>query len=176
MTRGRFPSTEDRRSEAFEEDGLHRVRWERSQRGWATLNTYASFCMSQGTASIGVVIRDHEGAVLLTAWNEAEAIAGLHGVRLVTIKERGSNRAQWDGIIQVIKALSNLLPECEFRAAGPPDLFHVFYRRKACRVSYNTEHFSLVHKMFNFLNINKDVQLFIRGNKAEWEDKSCKYD
>jgi hypothetical protein len=60
---------EDRRREVFEEGGLHKVRWERSQRGWAKLNTDASFCMSQGTTSIGVVIWDHEGSVLLTAWN-----------------------------------------------------------------------------------------------------------
>jgi hypothetical protein len=68
-----------------------------------------------------------------TSPEEAEAIACLHGVRLATewirqpivvesdcqtliktTKERGPNRARWAGIIQEIKALSNLLPECNF--------------------------------------------------------------
>jgi hypothetical protein len=130
------------RRETAAKGGHEKVRWEGPQRAWVKLNTDASFCMSQATTSIGAVIRDHEGLVLLTAWNtlrlcaspeEAEAIACLDGLRLATewirqptvvesdcqtlimaIKDRGSSRGQWAGIIQEIKALSNLLPDCNF--------------------------------------------------------------
>jgi hypothetical protein len=36
--------------------------------GWVKMNTDAAFCLNSRTASTGIVIRDAEGKVLLTAW------------------------------------------------------------------------------------------------------------
>jgi hypothetical protein len=59
--------------------------------GWGKLNTDASFWPDEGIVSTGIIIRDWQGRVLLTAcrWlrnyatpEEAEAEACLQGIRL----------------------------------------------------------------------------------------------
>jgi hypothetical protein len=117
-------------------------KWTPPQAGWVKLNSDAGFCPRTGAASIGVVIRNDRGEVLLTAWNslsrcgsaeEAEAEACLLGVRLTAewirqptcVESDCSNlakalgqemepRSSWAGILSEIKAAGNLLPACSF--------------------------------------------------------------
>jgi ribonuclease HI len=67
-------------------------KWRNPMDGWVKLNTDAAFCEGWGTASVGVVIRDSAGKVILSAWRvirgcasaeQAEAEACLEGLRLV---------------------------------------------------------------------------------------------
>jgi hypothetical protein len=94
-------------------------------------------------ASMGIVARDEEGQVLLTAWQvlrrcaspeEAEAEACLCGIRLAAewigkptqmeadcvglinaIEATQESRSYWDVIIHEIKGVSRLLRQCEFK-------------------------------------------------------------
>jgi hypothetical protein len=105
-------------------------------------NVDASFCQNSEIASIGVLVRDHLGQVILSSWRflehvasaeEAEALACLEGTRLAvnwirqptvvesdclsltkTIQAPVQNRASWAGIIKETKDLSLLLPDCCF--------------------------------------------------------------
>ena len=67
--------------------------------GWAKCNVDGSFVSQSGEAGVGVVIRDSEGQVILTAWRvifrcqdavEAEALACLEGLRLAAQWVQGS--------------------------------------------------------------------------------------
>ncbi|KAF8718070.1 hypothetical protein HU200_025547 [Digitaria exilis] len=67
------------------------LRWGLLDPGSVKINTDGAFSPSSGAASLGVIIRDHLGQPLLTAWRklfhcrdaeEAEAAACLDGVRL----------------------------------------------------------------------------------------------
>lgn len=110
--------------------------------GWVKLNIDIAFCWDSGGASVGSVVQDHEGNVLLTAWRvirrcgspeEAEAEACLQGSKLVAdwIKEPTvvesdcktliatlvlplKERAQWSDLIDGIRRVGHLLPACNF--------------------------------------------------------------
>jgi hypothetical protein len=65
--------------------------WAPPTAGWAKLNTDAGFCADTGKASSGIVVRDINGKVLLSAWRtqdhmasakESEAVTCLEGIRL----------------------------------------------------------------------------------------------
>jgi hypothetical protein len=43
-------------------------KWKQPPLGWVKLNTDASFCPRTGMASMGIVVHDPNGHVLLTAW------------------------------------------------------------------------------------------------------------
>jgi ribonuclease HI len=67
--------------------------------GWAKCNVDGSFVSQSGEAGVGVVVRDSEGQVILTAWRvifrcqdavEAEALACLEGLRLAAQWVQGS--------------------------------------------------------------------------------------
>jgi ribonuclease HI len=120
-----------------------RVRWELPPHGWVKLNTDAGYCPRSGLASLGVVVRDAEGKVLLTAWKvlrrcdsaeEAEAEACLEGLRLLVewIKQPSylesdcatlvhalvgneETRSRWAGILSEIHAVKALLPGNQLR-------------------------------------------------------------
>jgi hypothetical protein len=94
-------------------------------------------------ASMGIVARDEEGQVLLTAWQvlqrcaspeEAEAEACLCGIRLAAewigkptqmeadcvglinaIEATQESCSYWDVIIHEIKGVNRLLRQCEFK-------------------------------------------------------------
>jgi ribonuclease HI len=117
-------------------------RWEPPRAGWVKINSDAGFCSENGMASAGVVARDHEGSVLLTAWkvlrhcnspDEAEAEACLYGLRLAAdwirqptivesdcqqlitaVRAKAEVTSHWGGVIQDIQAVSELLPSCDF--------------------------------------------------------------
>lgn len=68
-----------------------RSRWERPPEGWVKANVDGSFVHDIGAASAGIVICDHNVAVLLTSWRnvshcgsaeEAEVSACQEGVHL----------------------------------------------------------------------------------------------
>jgi hypothetical protein len=42
--------------------------WKRPNEGWRKVNVDGTFCSSTSSGGVGVVIRDHNGAVLLAAW------------------------------------------------------------------------------------------------------------
>jgi hypothetical protein len=67
-------------------------RWFPPSMGWIKVSTYATFCYDSGAASVGIIIRDSTGKVLLSDWQmlrgcaspeQAEAEACLRGLRLV---------------------------------------------------------------------------------------------
>jgi hypothetical protein len=62
--------------------------WEVPPAGWIKVNVDASFVNATGEASVGVVIRNHKGEVLLTAWRVllrcASAEACVDGLRLAS--------------------------------------------------------------------------------------------
>jgi hypothetical protein len=112
-------------------------KWKPPPPGWVKLNIDAGFCSSSDMAGTGVVVRDPDGKVLLTAWQflrhcgspeEAEADACLQELILLMewikqptcfesdclglIKAMGANltpRSDWAGIIAEIQATRNLL-------------------------------------------------------------------
>jgi hypothetical protein len=60
-----------RAAQALEPDGAAPAKkevWKPPSAGWATVNTDAGFCKQSGSIGTCIVIRDHEGKVLLTAW------------------------------------------------------------------------------------------------------------
>jgi hypothetical protein len=67
-----------------------RETWARPPHGWIKVNVDASFVGATECTGAGVVARDSEGRVILTAWRahncasvaEAEALACVQGVRL----------------------------------------------------------------------------------------------
>jgi ribonuclease HI len=68
------------------------VPWRKPATGWAKLNFDASFLEAVGTGAWGAVLRDEDGATLISAWGRipycpnaetAEAIAGLEGIRAI---------------------------------------------------------------------------------------------
>jgi hypothetical protein len=107
------------------------------------VNSDAGFCTNSGLASIGVVVRDSAGKVLLAAWRilqhcsspeETEVEAGLQGLRLVSewVKQPTcfeadcltltkaltacqEPRSGWAGIIGETQGVMRLLPECTVR-------------------------------------------------------------
>jgi hypothetical protein len=61
--------------------------------GWVKANLDAGYCPGKGLAGPGVVVRNHQGSAVLSAWKfmesvgsavEAQALACLEGVRLAT--------------------------------------------------------------------------------------------
>jgi hypothetical protein len=67
-------------------------RWFPPPTGWIKVNMDAAFCYDSGAASVGIIIRDSAGKVLLSAWQmlqgcaspeQADAEACLRGLRLV---------------------------------------------------------------------------------------------
>jgi hypothetical protein len=137
--------------------------WVPPKPGWVKLNVDASFGHDSELASIGVVVRDHQGQVILSAWRflehvasaeEAEALACLvtNWVRQPTVLESDClslikslhspdpNRASCLGIIKEIKELNQLLPDCCFnhvRSEGNQvkhNLAQLAKRSKQCKV------------------------------------------
>jgi hypothetical protein len=116
--------------------------WGPPPEGWVKLNTDAGFCHLIGQASTGIVVRDSNGSMLLSAWrsirhgggaDQAEAEACLQGIRLVTewikqpvcvesdcanliqaISQKEEDRSRWAGIIKEIQATGDILPGCRF--------------------------------------------------------------
>jgi hypothetical protein len=71
--------------------GNSKQRWEPPPTGWVKLNTDITFCKVTRETSLGIVMQDSEGKVVLTTWRElagcglpeqAEAEACLEGMRL----------------------------------------------------------------------------------------------
>lgn len=56
------------RSEPVKEDGVQFSNWRKPPVDWVKVNSDGAFVRSTGDASAGVVIRDHEGRVLLSSW------------------------------------------------------------------------------------------------------------
>lgn len=118
------------------------AKWSPPPMGWVKINSDASFCISSGKASAGIVIRDDRGQVLLTSWKvvsncttamEAEAVACLEEVRLAVewvrlparleadcsmlidaLTSLAPTRASWTGVLQDIRGVGALLPEVVF--------------------------------------------------------------
>jgi ribonuclease HI len=116
--------------------------WGPPPEGWVKLSTDAGFCHLIGQASTGIVVRDSNGSMLLSAWrsirhgggaDQAEAEACLQGIRLVTewikqpvcvesdcanliqaISQKEEDRSRWAGIIKEIQATGDILPGCRF--------------------------------------------------------------
>jgi hypothetical protein len=66
-------------------------RWTPPSEGWVRINTDAAYCHDSGSASAGIIARDVDGKVLLSAWKwirncgslkQTEAEACLEGLRL----------------------------------------------------------------------------------------------
>jgi hypothetical protein len=83
------------------------------RKGGAKPNTDAGYCPNTGDASSGIVIRDRNGRVLLSAWRtwehmasaeEAEAVTWLEGIRLAVEWVRMPLVIESD-CIELIKAL-----------------------------------------------------------------------
>jgi ribonuclease HI len=128
--------------ESSPEPPRRKEQWMVPEEGWIKLNTDASFCPSSGVASAGIIARDNEGRVLLTAWRslrncgspeEAEAEACLQGLQLIAewigkpahvesdcsnlihdLAKEKDNRSAWAGVLQEIRAAKHLLPACRF--------------------------------------------------------------
>jgi ribonuclease HI len=107
--------------------------WMAPKEGWIKLNTDADFVADTGEASAGIVARNAEGEVLLSAWrtlrrcssaDEAEAEACLEGLRLMTewinqpvcvesdclnlvraMEKKDASRSSWDGILLEIQVV-----------------------------------------------------------------------
>jgi hypothetical protein len=104
-------------------DGPRRIdTWETPEQGWIKVNTDAGFCAQSGDSSAGIVIRDENGKVLLTAWQllrqcatveEAEAEACLRGVRLMT-----EWNGEWTGKPAVIESDCSTMVQALDRASG----------------------------------------------------------
>jgi hypothetical protein len=117
-----------------------RGKWRPPPNGWVKLNTDVAFCPRTEATGIGMVARDHSGAVLLTAWRSLrrcgspEAEACLQGIRLIAewireptwvesecanlikaLEKKSKTRSVWVDILAEIKATSNLLHACSFR-------------------------------------------------------------
>jgi ribonuclease HI len=124
--------------------GSRQERWESPPQGWDKINTDAGYSEESGEASTGVVIRDENGEVLLTAWQMvkncctvkvAEAEAFLRGIQLgsewvrqpaiVTdcvnviraLQTKTDEHAAWEGLLKEIRAASVLLPGCTYKHA-----------------------------------------------------------
>jgi ribonuclease HI len=111
--------------------------------GWVMLNIDAAFCWESGKASIGSVVHDHTGNVVLAAWRGiwrcgspeiVEVEACVHGLKIVAkwVKEPTMvesdcqtlisvvaspvvDKAQWSNLITGFKSVAQLLPTCSFR-------------------------------------------------------------
>jgi ribonuclease HI len=146
MERGKEPMgeflREGRMQPSMDKSNEESVRWSPPRPGWVKVNTDAGFCGDRGIGSFGVMVRNQDGEVLLTAWNilphcgsveEAEVEACLQGMRMTlqgapqpiivesdclmlirTLQSQEENRSSWSGLIQEIKGVSMLLPECRF--------------------------------------------------------------
>jgi ribonuclease HI len=116
--------------------------WKPPMTGRVKLNIDAGFYRNSGHASSDIVVRDHTGFVLLTAWRiirrcgsleEAEAEACLQGIRLVeerikqptviesdcqllskAVESRMTDRSQWIDLVAGIRAVAQLLPAYSF--------------------------------------------------------------
>lgn len=114
--------------------------WECPPAGWVKVNVDGSFIDQTGDAGVGVVIRDHKGEVLLTAWrvlfrcasaNDAEGLACAEGLRLVfqwhpgptilesdsarmvaTLGDKSDDRSELRSTLLEAKEYLQLVPEC----------------------------------------------------------------
>jgi hypothetical protein len=77
----------------FQERKKDQSTWKAPPLGWVNVNIDAAYCPRKGEASVGVVVRDHHGNILLSTWRtlhhcgtpeEAKAEALLEGIRLAT--------------------------------------------------------------------------------------------
>jgi hypothetical protein len=109
--------------------------WKPPRAGWVKMNTDAGFCRDSGAASAGIVVRDHTGFVLLSAWKtlwrcgspeEAEAEACLKGICLVEewIKQPTVVESDCQLLVKTvidavarIRAVAQLLPAYIFKHA-----------------------------------------------------------
>lgn len=100
-----------RRTASESEQGV----WEQLPPGWVKVNVDGSFVPQTGGAGLGVVIRNSDGEVLLTAWKpllrcaeaaEVEAMACLEGLRL-TVQHFQSPAILESDCARVVHALSN---------------------------------------------------------------------
>jgi ribonuclease HI len=111
------------------------AQWNPPPHGWIKVNSDAGFCKDTGTAGCGVVARNEDGEVILTAWHcgsPEQAEACLDAVRLASewirqpiclesdcsvivnaIKMNDSSRACWAGTTAETVAVSRLLPDCK---------------------------------------------------------------
>jgi ribonuclease HI len=128
-----YPSVDMRQTPQNRSD-QRPVRWAPRQAGWVKVKTDAGFNRDKGIGSTGILIRNHDGDVLITAWKTvAEAEACLQGLRLAlewsqqpviveadclsmirAVLTTEEDRASWAGLIQEIKGVSVLLPDCRF--------------------------------------------------------------
>jgi hypothetical protein len=119
------------------------AKWRPPPAGWAKVNTDVGYCQDTCMASIGAVVRDVHGNVLIVmaSWRtsanvasaeEAEALACLDGIRLAVeevhlptefetdcytlvqaMNGEGRLRARWSGLIEEIKGCSHMLSGCK---------------------------------------------------------------
>jgi ribonuclease HI len=139
-------------------------RWTPLSEGWVRINTDAAYCHDSGSASAGIIARDVDGKVLLSAWKlirncgspkQSEAEACLEGLRLAAewicqpiwvesdcaslIQALGRTtdaRSSIFGILSEIQAVKNILPDCKFS--------HI--RRHLNIVAHNLAHESFLKK------------------------------
>ncbi|WVZ77211.1 hypothetical protein U9M48_025103, partial [Paspalum notatum var. saurae] len=73
--------------------GFQRSGWSKPAASWTKINVDGSYVARSGKAGVGVVARDHTGAIIFTSWRvlfgctsaeEAEARACIEGLRLAT--------------------------------------------------------------------------------------------
>jgi hypothetical protein len=92
--------------------------WALPSTGWVKLNVDAGYCHDTGLAGTRVVVWDHQGQVILSAWQfwenvvsaeEAEAFACLEGMRLVVDWVRQPTVVESDCLL-LIKSLCSLDP------------------------------------------------------------------
>jgi ribonuclease HI len=169
-------------------------RWVVPPNRWAKLNTDAGFCPNIGAASLGIVVHDNVGKVLISSWRtldhivsaeEAEALACLEGMRLVmewvqlpvlvetdcstlvqALGKSVTNRARWAGIIREIKEMSWLLLECKFSHTqrGTNQAAHGLAQLAMRRRQCKVMHFSVPPGILPL--VVKDAQEFVRTDTS----------
>jgi len=69
--------------------------WRPPEDGWTKVNVDAAYRQESGEAGIGMVIRDHMGRILLSAWKKVHSVGSAEEVEALACKEGLSLAAEW---------------------------------------------------------------------------------
>ena len=70
------------------------MRWSVPSKGWIKINVDGAF-KKNGDASLGVVIRDDAGKVLLSAWRVVDNTSNAEEVEILACKEGLALAVEW---------------------------------------------------------------------------------
>jgi ribonuclease HI len=120
-------------------------RWEAPQINWVKINVDGAFDESTGEGGLGVVIRNHQGDVLLTAWKDLQGLRDAEEAEALACREGLKLAADWCAQRAVLETDNCTIASMLTRRSGEPSSLK-FIIDEAVTAGNRLPQWTVVHK------------------------------